>query len=401
MPSKIPPSGQVCGGFLIFAVRKSKCYGEQDPDRAAGYLRLADTIPSRLLQGEKPKLIDEWQEAPVIWDAVRFDVDRSGEWGQYILTGSTVPRDGQLPKHSGTGRIARMVMCPMSLFESDESEGVVSIHELFSGASDIEGESHLSVQDIAEVICRGGWPEVVSKHSSSNQIARNYVEAVINADLSRVDGTMRSPDRVRRLLKSYARNISTMASLSTILSDMRANDTTFSDTSLYSYVNALRRIFLVEDIPAWKPSLRSKSAIRTSEKRQFADPSIAAAVLLADADSLLDDFEYFGFLFESLVARDLRVYMQTNDGDVFHYRDKDNLEIDLILRLHNDRWAAVEVKLGSREIEEGAAHLCALRDKVDTSKVGAPAFLMVVTGGQFAYRRADGVLVVPLACLKP
>ena len=373
----------------------------QDPDKGRGYQELADTMPSRLLQGEKPRLIDEWQEAPVLWDAVRFDVDRTGEWGQYILTGSAVPKDDETPKHTGTGRISRLRMRPMSLYESMESTGSVSLKSLFDDTqAEIDGENPLTVGDIARIICRGGWPEAVVKGSLSEQIARNYVDAVINVDVQRVDGTERNPHRVRQLLRSYARNISTMATLSTIAEDVRFNDTTFSDPTLYSYLNALRRIFLIEDIPAWKPSLRSKSAIRTSDKRQFVDPSIATAVMHSDADGILDDFEYFGFLFESLVARDLRIYAQAIDGDIFHYRDKDKLEADLIIRLQDDRWAAVEVKLGSKGIEEGAKNLCALKNKVDTSKVGEPSFLMVVTGGQFAYRRNDGVLVVPIGCLK-
>jgi predicted AAA+ superfamily ATPase len=372
----------------------------QDPDKSAGYLQLADTMPSRLLQGEKPRLIDEWQEAPVLWDAVRFDVDRTGEWGQYILTGSAVPRDDQMPKHTGTGRISRLRMRPMSLYESMESSGSVSLKSLFDGQTDVFGENPLTIPDLAKIICRGGWPAAVIKGENSEQIVRNYVDAVINVDVQRVDGVDRNPHRVRQLLRSYARNISTMAALTTMLADIQANDVTFSDNTMYSYINALRRIFLIEDIPAWKPSLRSKSAIRTSEKRQFVDPSIATAVMHADAHSILDDFEYFGFLFESLVARDLRVYSQAIDGEIFHYRDKDQLEADLIIRLHDDRWAAIEVKLGSKDIEEGAKHLCELREKVDTSKVGEPSFLMVVTGGQFAYKRNDGVFVIPIGCLK-
>ena len=372
----------------------------QDPDKGAGYMELSRTMPSRLLKGEKPRLIDEWQEAPVLWDAVRFDVDQTGEWGQYILTGSATPRDDNKPKHTGTGRIARLRMRPMTLFESMESVGSVSLRQLFEGQEDVEGESQLDIPDLAKVICRGGWPEAVAKRQTSAQIARNYVDAVVNVDVQKVDGVERNPYRVRQLLRSYARNISTMASLTTVLADIQANDVAFSDTTMYGYVNALRRIFLIEDIPAWKPSLRSKAAIRTSEKRQFVDPSIATAVLRANVDSILDNFNYFGFLFESLVARDLRVYAQALDGEIFHYRDKDNLEADLVIRLNDDRWAAVEVKLGSKEIEDGAKHLIELRNKVDTSNVGEPSFLMVVTGGQFAYRRNDGVFVVPIGCLR-
>ena len=372
----------------------------QDPDRGPGYIRLADTMPSQLLQGEKPRVIDEWQEAPVLWDAVRFDVDKTGLRGQYILTGSAVPREDEIPKHTGTGRISRLKMRPMTLFESRESNGSVSLKELFEGKTDIFGENPLSIPDLATALCRGGWPNAVASGDKSSKTARNYVDAVVNYDIQRVDGIERNPFRARTLLRSYARNISTMAAITTIMGDVKANDTTISENTVYIYVNALRKIVLIEDIPAWKPSLRSKSAIRTSDKRQFVDPSIATAVMQADPGSILMDFEYFGFLFESLVTRDLRVYTQMLDGDIFHYRDKDNLEADLIIRLYDGRWAGVEVKLGSKEIDDGAEHLIELSKKVDTSKVGEPAFLMVVTGGQFAYRRDDGVLVVPIGCLK-
>lgn len=372
----------------------------QDPDRGPGYIRLADTMPSQLLQGEKPRVIDEWQEAPVLWDAVRFDVDKTNLRGQYILTGSAVPKEDDMPKHTGTGRISRLKMRPMTLFESRESNGSVSLKELFDGKTDIFGENPLSIPDLATALCRGGWPNAVASGDKSSMTARNYVDAVVNYDIQRVDGIERNPFRARTLLRSYARNISTMAAISTIMADVKANDTTISENTVYSYVNALRKIFLIEDIPAWKPSLRSKSAIRTSDKRQFVDPSIATAVMQADPGSILMDFGYFGFLFESLVTRDLRVYTQMLDGDIFHYRDKDNLEADLIIWLYDGRWAAVEVKLGSKEIDDGAGHLIELSKKVDTSKVGEPAFLMVVTGGQFAYRRDDGVLVVPIGCLK-
>ncbi len=327
-------------------------------------------------------------------------MDKTNLRGQYILTGSAVPKEDDMPKHTGTGRISRLKMRPMTLFESRESNGSVSLKELFDGKTDIFGENPLSIPDLATALCRGGWPNAVASGDKSSMTARNYVDVVVNYDIQRVDGIERNPFRARTLLRSYARNISTMAAISTIMADVKANDTTISENTVYSYVNALRKIFLIEDIPAWKPSLRSKSAIRTSDKRQFVDPSIATAVMQADPGSILMDFEYFGFLFESLVTRDLRVYTQMLDGDIFHYRDKDNLEADLIIRLYDGRWAAVEVKLGSKEIDDGAGHLIELSKKVDTSKVGEPAFLMVVTGGQFAYRRDDGVLVVPIGCLK-
>lgn len=380
-------------------VAKSVLY-MQDTDRGQGYLKMADTMPSRLLLGDNPRLLDEWQMAPVLWDAVRFEVDKRSERGLFILTGSAVPKDG-VTAHTGTGRISHLLMRPMSLFESKESNGSVSLEQLFAGETDVVAESTLTIPDLAQIICRGGWPEAVVNGDSDSLVARNYVDAVINMDVQRVDNVERNPARVRQFLRSYARNISTMAPLTTVLADVKSNDTGFSDTTLYSYVNALRRIFLIEDIPAWKPSLRSKTAIRTSDKRQFVDPSIAAAIMYVNVDSLLNDMTYFGFLFESLATRDLRIYAQALDGDIFHYHDKSDLEADLVIRLHDGRWAPVEVKLGSSEIEEAAAHLITLQKRIDTDKVGQPSFKMVLTGGQFAYKRNDGVLVVPIGCLKP
>ncbi|MCD8211308.1 MAG: DUF4143 domain-containing protein [Prevotella sp.] len=389
-----------CGKtYSSLNVCKSVLY-MQEPDKSSGYLRMADTMPSFLLNGEKPRLIDEWQEAPQLWDAIRFDIDQSGLWGQYILTGSLTPNKNQSPKHTGIGRIARLKMRPMSLFESRESNGQISLKDLFEGKLDIIGQSNLTIPQIAKCICRGGWPEAVVKKTSSNTVARNYVDSVIHAEIKNNDGVNRNSYRISQLLHSYARNISTQAAQTTILEDIKANDVSFSATTLYDYVNALREIFLIEDTPAWKPSLRSKSAIRTTEKRQFVDPSIAVAAIGANVDSILNDFEYFGFLFESLVTRDLRIYSQAIDGEVFHYRDKDKLEADIVIRLRNGRWAAIEVKLGNKEIEDGAKHLLELNKKVDTKRVGQAAFLMVVTGGEFAYRRKDGVFVVPLGCLK-
>lgn len=379
-------------------VAKSVLY-MQDPDRSQAYLKMAETMPSRLLLGDNPRLLDEWQMAPVLWDAVRFDVDKRSERGLYILTGSAVPKDG-VTAHTGTGRISRMLMRPMSLFESKESNGSVSLAKLFAGETDVIAESTLTIPELAKIICRGGWPEAVKNGDSDSLVARNYVDAVINMDIQRVDDVERNPARVRQFLRSYARNISTMVPLTTILADVHSNDIGFSDTTMYGYVNALRRIFVIEDIPAWKPSLRSKTAIRTSDKRQFVDPSIAAALMHANVDSILNDMNYFGFLFESLAARDLRVYAQALDGDIFHYHDKNDLEADLVIRLHDGRWAPVEVKLGSREIEIAAANLIKLQNKIDTDKAGQPSFKMVLTGGQFAYKRQDGVIVVPIACLK-
>lgn len=371
----------------------------QDPDEGPGYLAMADTKPSLLLEGESPLLLDEWQMAPVIWDAVRFAVDKRGLMGQFILTGSASPGDN-ITAHSGTGRIARMQMRPMSLYESSESNGKVSLKDLFNGNSAIGAKSTLTIEQIAHAICRGGWPAAVASGKQSSQLAINYIDAVINLDVQRVDGVEKDPEKVRVLLQSLARNISTMATARTIMEDIQANEASITDKTINSYLNALRRIFVIEDVPAWQPSLRSKTAIRTANKRQFVDPSIATAAMRTNAKGILRDFETFGFLFESLCTRDLRVYAQANDGGIFHYRDKSELESDLIIKLNDGRWAAVEVKLGNKQIEEAAVNLIKLSQKVDIQKMNPPSFLMVLTGGKVAYKRPDGVLVVPIGCLK-
>jgi Predicted ATPase (AAA+ superfamily) len=372
----------------------------QDPDNTASYITMADTKPSLLLKGDAPRLLDEWQMAPVLWDAVRFEVDKRGLPGQFILTGSAVPADG-VTVHTGTGRIARLLMRPMSLFESQDSAGTISLRELFDGNQEVESISNLNIEHIAYLICRGGWPAAVQQEKQTAlRMANNYVEAVINMDIQRVDGVDKNPDRVRMLLRSLARNISTTATLQTIRKDIEANDTGISDKTITSYLNALRRIFVMEDLPACLPSLRSKTAIRTSSKRHFVDPSIATAVMRTDPESLLADFEMFGFLFEALCTRDIRIYAQANDGDVFHYRDKSELEADMMVRLRDGRWAAIEVKMGNRQIEEAARNLLRLQEKINIDKMSKASFLMVLTGGQYAYRRPDGVLVVPIGCLK-
>ncbi len=372
----------------------------QDPDNAVSYQAMADTKPSLLLKGEAPRLIDEWQMAPVLWDAVRFEVDKRSLMGQFILTGSAVPSDN-ITAHTGTGRISRIMMRPMSLFESMESNGTVSLRDLFNGKKDIDALSDMTIEKIAFALCRGGWPASVKiQGNAALRMAIDYVEAVINQDVSRVDGIEKNPERVRLLLRSLARNIATMASYQTIKDDIEATEITISDKTIGAYINALRRIFVIEDLPAWAPSLRSKTAIRTSVKRHFVDPSIATAVLRTNPDGVLTDFQYFGFLFESLCARDMRIYAQANDGDVFHYRDKNGLEADVIIRLRDGRWAAIEVKLGNKQIDKAAENLLALKARVDEDKMGNASFLMVITGSQFAYRRNDGVLVVPIGCLR-
>ena len=373
----------------------------QDEDKAAMYRQMATTKPSLLLEGEVPHLIDEWQDAPILWNTVRFAVDQRRAVGQFILTGSAVPRDDS-SRHTGTGRIARLRMRPMTLWESGESKGNVSLHQLFEGYANIAEQSDLEIENLAFALCRGGWPASVGlSEKAALRVARNYVDEVIELDIHRVDGIERNPQRVRKLLKSLARNVSTMAANETIMQDVVANDSTLSPTTFASYMNALRRIFVVDDIDAWLPKLRSKTAIRTSAKRHFVDPSIPAALLNANPNGLLHDFKTFGFLFEDLCARDLRVYSQTLDGDVYHYRDKNELECDMIISLRDGKWAGVEVKLGQNEENDAASHLLKLANKVDDEKMNKPSFLMILTAGQFAYRRKDGVLVVPIGCLKP
>lgn len=373
----------------------------QDPDNTQSYQVMADTKPSLLLKGNNPRLIDEWQVAPVLWDAVRFEVDKRAERGLFILTGSAVPPEN-VTAHTGTGRISRMIMRPMSLFESLESNGQISIGALFNGKQkETDAISDLTIEQIAFLICRGGWPASIGQEKETAlRMARDYVEAIIHQDISRVDNIEKNPERVRLLLRSLARNISTTANYQTIKQDIEATDISISDKTISTYINALRRIFVVEDINAWSPSLRSKTAIRTSEKRHFVDPSLATAVMRINPEGVLADFEYFGFLFESLCTRDIRIYAQANDADVFHYRDKTGLEADLIIRQRNGKWAAIEIKLGNKQIEEAAQNLLTLRAKIDEEKMGKDAFLMIVTGGQYAYQRNDGIWVVPIGCLR-
>lgn len=374
----------------------------QDPDKAISYLKAADTKPSLLLKGDTPRLLDEWQTAPVLWDAVRFMVDQRGKSGQFILTGSAVPKDNVV-QHTGTGRISRLLMRPMSLYESMESNGSVSLKALFDGETEIDNFSTLTIEQITFAIVRGGWPASIGKSEKiALRHAIDYVEAIINTDVSRVDGIEKNPVRVRALLRSLSRNISTLATIRTIHDDIAMGDAeeSISEKTISQYLRALDRIFVTENLPAWNPALRSKTAIRTSPKRQFVDPSIAAAVMRLTPSRLLEDFNYFGFLFESLCDRDLRIYAEAIDGQVFHYRDASGLEADAVIALNDGRWAAVEVKLGSKEIEDAAVHLLELKNKVNTEKMREPSFLMILTGTEIAYRREDGVYVVPLGCLK-
>ena len=389
-----------CGKTSTALVASESVVYMQDPDKGSAYMTAADTKPSLLLEGSVPRLIDEWQMAPVLWDAVRFAVDQRQDFGQFILTSSAVPADGTT-MHTGTGRISRLTMRTMSLFESGESNGSVSLRDLFNNKTPVMESSELTIEQIAFAICRGGWPASVRMSGTDAlELPRDYVDAIIHQDVSRVDGVERNPKRVQLLLRSLARNVSTMATNVTLLQDMEGDEKSMSAPTLDAYLNALRRIFVIEDQPAWSPSMRSKTAIRTASKRHFTDPSIATAILRATPKSLLDDFNTFGLLFESICTRDMRIYAQANDGEVYHFRDKNGLEADMVVALNDGRWAAVEVKLGNKQIEEAASHLQELARKVNDEKMGKPSFLMVLTGGEFAYQRKDGVLVVPIGCLK-
>ena len=373
------------------------------PDMTAQYQQMARINPSNLLEGEVPHLIDEWQIATNIWNAVRYEVDQRGEFGQFILTGSSVPAALDESMHTGTGRIVRMQMRPMSLFESKDSTGQVSLMDLFN-KKDISTVDNHSIDEIAFLICRGGWPAALNhgKKVALKQ-AFDYYDAVVNDDISRVDRVKRDSERTKRILKSYARNVATQASLETIRSDVISNDVeTFDKEALYGYLNALKRIFVIEDSPAWNPNLRSKTAIRTSDTRYFVDPSIAVAALGLGPTDLVNNLELMGLIFENLCVRDLRIYADALDGSVYHYRDKTGLECDAVIHLRNGSYGLVEVKLGGdQSINEGAESLLKLTSKIDTEKMKKPAFLMVLCGvAPFAYKREDGVFVVPITCLK-
>lgn len=384
-------------------VAKSVLYMSAPEDMKAN-LAAADISPRKLLAGETPRLIDEWQIAPKLWDAIRFEVDHRENYGHFILTGSAVPPRTDEIFHSGTGRFAWLKMRPMSLYESCESTGGISLKALFSGLDSVIAENTLTLDDIAFLICRGGWPGTLGmeKDIALDQ-ANDYYDAVVNSDISRVDGVSRDAERTKRLMRSYARNQGSQATNTVIKEDMRVNDSdTLTEDTIYSYTNALRKIFVIEDMPAWNPNLRSKTAIRTSDTRYFIDPSIAAASLGLGPEDLINDLNTMGLFFETLCVRDLRVYAESLDGNVYHYRDKSGLECDAVIHLRNGKYGLVEIKLGGDGlIDDGAKNLLKLRDKIDTSKMKEPSFLMVLTAvGKYAYKREDGVFVVPVGVLK-
>ncbi|WP_391527528.1 ATP-binding protein [Peptoniphilus harei] len=368
------------------------------------YQQMAELSPSTLLEGETPRLIDEWQIAPNLWNAVRYEVDNRDEFDQFILTGSAVPNELDESMHTGTGRISRLLLRPMSLYESKDSSGEISLRDLFKGKS-ISAIDETSLEEIAFFICRGGWPKAISLDEKPALFqAIDYFDAVVSTDISRVDSVKRDKEKAKRLLKSYARHVGTQSSLETIRQDMLANQSdTFDQGTLYSYLDALRKIFVIEDSPAWNLNLRSKISIRTTDTRYFSAPSIATASLGIGPKDLLDDLNTMGFLFENLCIRDLRIYTDYLDGTVYHYRDRYGLECDAVIHLRNGAYGLVEIKLGGDNlIEEGAETLKDLASKIDTNNMPKPSFMMVLCAKPpFAYKREDGVYVIPITILRP
>ena len=371
----------------------------QDPDNREQNLSLADIKPSLLLEGDNPRLIDEWQDAPQLWDAVRFSIDKRGETGLYILTGSTSV-DESLIAHSGTGRISRLKMRTLSLFESGESNGDVSLYDLLNG-EDIGSQSSHSIEDIANLIVGGGWPASVNRTQDvkQRQVA-GYCRSIVNTEISTADGISRDSEKVFQVLRSYSRHISTQVTIKTITSDVTNNFDSINRRTVGDYLEALQKIFVIEDLKAWSPKLRSKTMISTSPTRHFVDPAIAAYFLDAKPLDLVNDLETMGLLFESLVIRDLRIYAESLGGKVYHYRDYNGQEADAILHFNNGKWAAIEVKLGNRAVEDGAENLKRFVDQVDQKSMNKPSFLAVITGTGYAYRREDGIYVIPIGCLR-
>ena len=398
-----------CGKTTTAEQKAKSILKLNDPDMREGYIKTAQTKPSNLLKGATPRLIDEWQEAPELWDAVRTSVDQLSQTGLYILTGSTTVKKSNI-HHTGTGRISRLKMYPMSLYESGESNGSISLKDLFDHPDfDIDGiTSSLDVNQLIFAACRGGWPS--SLHLKTDRaklfVAKDYYNNICDNDISSVDDIVRSPSKTRLLLRSYARNISTLATNGNILSDINANET-MSESSFYEYLDALKRLFVIEDVDAWCPNIRSKTSMRSSNKREFIDPSIAVSALGLSPDFFQTDLKTFGFIFECLCVRDLKVYSSAQNGTISYYRDKFGLESDIVLHLDDGKYALIEVKLGSSDIEEGAAHLVELKSLIHRhneedpiNKLREPDLLIVLTGGPIAYRRNDNVMVIPIGCLK-
>lgn len=375
-----------------------------EPDKTKQYKQMAELNPSALLEGETPRLVDEWQLAPNLWNAVRYEVDKRDDFGQFILTGSAVPAEFDASMHSGTGRISRLYMRTMSLYESKDSDGAVSLSNLFDD-KEISCANHKTLDDIAFLICRGGWPISIKLEGKASLFqAIDYFDSVVKNDISRVDSVKRDVEKAKSLLRSYARHVGSQAPLETIRKDMLANQSdTFDQVTLYSYIDALKKIFVIEDAPAWNPNIRSKTAIRSTDTRYFIDPSIATAALGIGPKDLIQDLNTMGFLFENLAVRDLRIYSELLDGSVYHYRDKSGLECDAVIHLRNGSYGLVEIKLGGDKlIEEGAETLKTLSDLIDTNSMKKPSFMMVLCAqAPFAYKRNDGVYVVPITSLRP
>ncbi|MDE7155378.1 MAG: DUF4143 domain-containing protein [Muribaculaceae bacterium] len=395
-----------CGKTTTAEQQANSVIYMDNPQMRDSYIEAISIDPNIILDGAVPRLIDEWQIAPKLWDAIRFSVDHRNEDGQFILTGSAVPLldKGEKQKtHTGTGRIGRIKMRTMSLWESGDSSGKISLSALFAGEKQ-SATNDTNLEQIAHLACRGGWPRALNQEPEiSLERATDYVEAIIHSDVNRVDSYLKNPERVSRLLRSYARHIGTQAPNSVISADLSSNEnSTFDVRTVQSYINVLKQIFVVEDMPAWNPNLRSKAAIRTSDTRYFVDPSIAAAALGIGPKDLILDLKTFGFIFENLCVRDLRVYAESLGGDLYHYRDNLGLECDTVIHLRNGQYGLIEIKLGGDKlIDEGAANLLKLRDKIDTDKMSSPSFMMVLTAtGNIAYQRKDSVYVVPVTTLK-
>lgn len=381
----------------------------QDPDNSKNYLKLADVDPLSLLSGEKPRLIDEWQMAPELWDAVRYSVDETDGGGLYILTGSTVVDDTKI-MHSGAGRIHRLLMRPMSLYESKESNGKISLMELFDNPDlNINGiTSDLTVPDLVFAMCRGGWPESLNKKTKKQQlmIVRSYLDIICDVDTSNIDGVKRNPDKVKALLKSYSRNISSFTKNTMIIADIQEHYGTMAESTYYDYVNVLKQLFVIDEVPAWGPNIRSKTAMRSAYKKSFIDPSIAVASLELTPDQLMYDLDTGGHIFENLCIRDINIYSSKRGGKVLQYHDQDDLEVDCVLLLSNGDYALIEFKLGSREEDNGASNLIKLKNIINKRrkegkiKIPEPKFLAIVNGGKLAYTRPDGVKVIPIGCLR-
>lgn len=372
----------------------------QNPDRKQEYDEIRNTKPSLFLNGEKPRMFDEWQMYPVVWDSVRTDVDHTGLKGQYILTGSAKPSEGET-MHTGTGRISRVIMRPMSLYESGESTGEVSFQDILNG-KDINGVSQNSLEDLASIIVRGGWPASIDvKSNAKYRFAKEYVKSLIHEEVKLVDGVERNPEKMQNVLRSLARNISTQVSNTTIEGDVKNTfDDEISRPTLNDYINTLEKLFVVENVNATNLNFRSKYALRTKPKKYFVDPSIATAILEITPNDLLNDLRTFGFMFESLCMRDLKTYTQSYGGELTFYRDEKDFEVDAILRTSSGKWGAIEIKLGAGYIDEAANNLLKFKERVDVAKCGEPAFLMVLTGTNYSYKREDGVYVVSIGTLK-